>query len=107
MQGLGKRVMGEGKQWEEKNQLETTTQLVPILGHPTSKGPAQGFALSADIRKRDGDFFSSFFFSEIFPYFLGAASCEETKLYYLYCFFLYVCCVLKRKKQKTNKKTVK
>lgn len=89
----GREIMG-GKE-PARNHYEST-QLVPVLGHHTSKGSGQGFVLSADVRKRDGDFFSPFF-SEIFPYFLGAASCEETKLYYIYFCFLYVCCILKRK----------
>lgn len=96
----GRESWGKGNNGRKRTAVVPTrnhhesTQLVPILSHPTSNGLAQGFALSADIRKRDGDFFSFFFnFSEIFPYFLGAASCEETKLYYLYYLFFFVCIV--------------
>lgn len=46
-----------------------------------------------------------FYFPEIFPYFLGAASCEETKLYYLY--YLFFVCVLCIEEKKTKNGQIK
>lgn len=81
-----------------------STQLVPILSHPTANGLAQGFALSADIRKRDGDFFSFFLFIFLRSFLTSLVQPVVKRLsftIFIICFFC-VHCVLKRKKTKNG-----